>query len=121
MTASALPSAPQEAIRADAGDRWQDHGLLFASTVGTPLDAPHVRRSFRSILKKAHLDEKAWTPQEMRHSFVSLLSDSGVPLENISHLVGHGNTTVTVTVYRKQLRPVLLEGAEAMDKIFKDA
>lgn len=47
-----------------------------------------------------------------------LLSDSGVPLENISRLVGHSNTTVTETVYRKQLRPVLLEGAAAMDRIF---
>jgi hypothetical protein len=28
---------------------------------------------------------------------------------------------VTETVYRKQLRPVLLEGAEAMDRIFPSA
>ena len=55
----------------------------------------------------------------MRHSFVSLLSDSSVPLEHISRLVGHSNTIVTETVYRKQLRPVLVEGAEAMDRIFK--
>ena len=54
----------------------------------------------------------------MRHSFVSLLSDSGVPLENISRLVGHAGTEVTETVYRKQIRPVLLKGAEAMDEIF---
>ncbi|MEV4167514.1 site-specific integrase [Nonomuraea dietziae] len=111
----------QDAIRACAGDEWQDHNLVFASKVGTPLDSHNVRRSFRAILKKAGLDEKEWTPREMRHSFVSLLSDSGVPLENISRLVGHSNTTVTETVYRKQLRPVLLEGAEAMDRIFRNA
>jgi integrase len=72
------------------------------------------------VLKKAGLNEKEWTPREMRHSFVSLLSDSGIPLENISRLVGHSNMTVTETVYRKQLRPVLLEGAEAMDQLFPD-
>ncbi|MEV4164452.1 tyrosine-type recombinase/integrase [Nonomuraea dietziae] len=110
----------QDAIRASAGDEWQDHNLVFASKVGTPLDSHNVRRSFRAILKKAGLDEKEWTPREMRHSFMSLLSDSGVPLENISRLVGHSNTTVTETVYRKQLRPVLLEGAEAMDQLFPD-
>jgi len=27
-----------------------------------------------------------WTPREMRHSFVSLLSDHGVPLEKIADL-----------------------------------
>ncbi|MEV8635743.1 hypothetical protein AB0395_29215 [Streptosporangium sp. NPDC051023] len=39
-------------------------------------------------------------------------------LENISRLVGHKGTVVTEKVYRKQLRPVLLEGAEAMNLIF---
>ncbi len=51
---------------------------------------------------------------------VSLLSDSGMPIEAISRLVGHRNTSVTETVYRKQLRPVLLEGAEAMDELFPE-
>ncbi len=54
----------------------------------------------------------------MRHSFVSLLSDSGVPIEHISRLVGHANTVVTETVYRLQIRPVMQEGATAMDGLF---
>ncbi|WP_433222203.1 tyrosine-type recombinase/integrase [Microtetraspora malaysiensis] len=66
------------------------------------------------------LSEKDWTPREMRHSFASPMSDSGVPIENISRLVGHSSTRVTETVYRKQLRPLLLEGAEAMDRIFSE-
>ncbi|WP_276607701.1 tyrosine-type recombinase/integrase [Microbispora catharanthi] len=103
-----------------AGARWQDHGLVFASAVGTALDSHNVRRAFRKVVKKAGLNEKEWTPRKMRHSFVSLLSASGVPIENISRLVGHSNTKVTETVYRKQLRPVLLEGAEAMDQLFSD-
>ena len=85
----------QDVARRAAGDGWQDNGLVFASKVGTELDSHNVRRSFRAVLKKAGLNEKEWTPREMRHSFVSLLSDSGVPLENISRLVGHRNTTVT--------------------------
>ncbi|GGT06892.1 hypothetical protein GCM10010156_75290 [Planobispora rosea] len=55
----------------------------------------------------------------LRHSFVSLLSDNGVPLEEISRLVGHRSTTVTEIVYRKQIRPVLQGGAVAMDRIFE--
>ncbi|MEV7908098.1 tyrosine-type recombinase/integrase, partial [Streptomyces anulatus] len=94
--------------------------LVFASKQGTELDAANVRRAFRVILKRTDLDPDEWTPREMRHSFVSLLSDSGVALENISRLVGHKGTVVTEKVYRKQLRPVLLDGAEAMDRIFSD-
>ena len=60
-----------------------------------------------------------WTPRELRHSFVSLLSDTGVPIEQIARLVGHtGGTTVTETVYRKQLRPVIEDGAVAMNGMF---
>ena len=49
---------------------------------------------------------------------VSLLLDSGIPLEEISLLVGHKSTAVTELVYRKQMRPVLQTGAAAMDRIF---
>lgn len=60
-------------------------------------------------------------PRELRHSFVSLLSDSGMPLEEISRLVGYSTTSVTEEVYRKQIRPVVQSGAVAMDQIFKSA
>jgi hypothetical protein len=49
---------------------------------------------------------------------VSLLSDAGVPVEDIARLVGHRSTTVTETVYRKQLRPILTEGSQVMDTLF---
>jgi integrase len=79
---------------------------------------PDVRRSFRRTVKAAGLDPDQWTPRELRHSFVSILSDSGVSLEEIADLVGHAGTTVTEKVYRQRLRPVLLTGAIAMDRIF---
>jgi hypothetical protein len=41
-----------------------------------------------------------------------------VPIEAIARLVGHAGTTVTETVYRKELRPVLTDGAGVMDRIF---
>ncbi len=59
-----------------------------------------------------------WAPRGLRHSFVPLLSDDGVPLENIVHLVSHQTTTVIETVYRQQLRPVIEDAATAMNRIF---
>jgi integrase len=111
----------QDQDRETAGKAWQDHGLVFASSVGTQLDAANVRRAFRQVIKKAGLNSKDWTPRELRHSFVSLLSDSGVSLEDIADLCGHSGTAVTESVYRHQLRPVLLTGAIAMDTIFGPA
>jgi hypothetical protein len=55
-----------------AGVRWQEHDLLFASQVGTPLDAANARRDFRKVATTAGLPAKEWTPRELRNSFVSL-------------------------------------------------
>ncbi|WP_435822836.1 tyrosine-type recombinase/integrase [Micromonospora arborensis] len=49
---------------------------------------------------------------------MSLLSDGGVSLSDIADLCGHSGTSVTKKVYRHQIRPILLTGAAAMDRIF---
>ena len=99
--------------------RWPDNDLVFTTQLGTPLDAANVRRAFRQVAEQAGLNAEEWTPRELRHSFVSLLSSAGLPIEDIAHLVGHANTRTTEKVYRKELRPVLRRGARAMDDIFK--
>ena len=70
------------------------------------------------MVEAAGLDPGDWTPRELRDSFVSLLSDAGVPIKHISLLVGHTGTTTTETIYRKRIRPVIVQGADAMDRIF---
>jgi integrase len=89
---------------------------VFCTSVGTPLDAANVRRTFKKIAKAAGLGGD-WTPRELRTSFVSLMSDSGVPVEEIARLVGHTSSRTTEVVYRRELRPVITTGAEIMDKI----
>jgi integrase len=84
---------------------------------GTPLSANNVIRAFRIITRKAGLGED-WVPREMRHTFVSVLSANGVPVESIALLAGHERTATTESVYRHEIRPALTQGAEVMDKIF---
>jgi integrase len=107
----------QNKQRLIAGKEWQDNDLVFCTRTGTELAAGNVRRSFRAITKAAGIGED-WTPRELRHSFVSILSDNGVPIETIADLVGHKTTIVTQKVYRHQLKPVITTGATTMNKIF---
>ncbi|WP_131736331.1 site-specific integrase [Actinomadura roseirufa] len=95
--------------------------LVFGTRHGTKKSAGNVRREFRRVIKRAGLDEAEWTPREMRHSFVSVLSANGMAVEHISRLVGHNGTAVTEKVYRLQIQPVMEEGATAMDRIFPGA
>jgi integrase len=122
----ALPQAAVEALkdhrrqqaedRLAAGSQWQDHGLVFVSAIGTPLDAANVRRQFRKITAAAGLG-KGWAPLDLRHTFVSLMSADGVPVEEIARLAGHNRTATTELIYRHELRPVITTGAEVMDRI----
>ena len=111
--------AAQASEQLAAGERWQKSWLVFTTTTGTAMDAANVRRDFRRALAFVPgLEPSQWTPRELRHSFVSVLSDAGVPLEEISRLVGHSGTTVTELVYRHQLKPVIQTGAIVMDQLF---
>jgi integrase len=93
--------------------------LVFGTRNGTEMDRHNVLRAFRPVVRDAGLDPNAWTPRELRHTFVSLLSQSGVRIEDIARLVGHSSTAVTERVYRHELRPVLQEGAATMDNLFR--
>jgi integrase len=122
----ALPQAAVEALREHrrrqaedrlaAGAVWQETGLVFVSTIGTALDASNVRREFRKIMGAAGLGA-GWAPRDLRHTFVSLMSADGVPIEEIARLAGHNQTATTELVYRHELRPVITTGAEVMDRI----
>jgi site-specific recombinase XerD len=62
------------------------------ASAGTAFDAHDIRRSFKKVAQEAGLDADAWTPLEMRHSFESLSSYAGVPMEHISRLIGHSGS-----------------------------
>jgi integrase len=109
--------AAQAADRLTAGELWYDTGLVFTTTIGTMLDQHNIRRAFRQITKAAGLGED-WVPRELRHTFVSIMSAGGVPVEEIARLTGHQQTSTTELVYRRELRPVITTGAEIMDRIF---
>jgi integrase len=106
----------QDEAREEAGDAWRENGLVFCTSLGTKLDAGNVRRQFKAVTEAAELG-RDWTPQELRHTFVSLLSAHGVPVEEIARLAGHSSTRTTEVIYRRELRPVLTRGAELMDAL----
>lgn len=124
----ALPELAVDALRAQrelqdkdrvvAGKLWREHDLVFTTTVGTALDASTVRKRFKAVCKAAGIGEH-WAPRELRHTFVSLMSEGGMSVEEIARLVGHSSSRTTEVVYRHELRPVLRAGAEAMDARFR--
>lgn len=103
--------------RIDAGDDWVDSGLVFTTLLGTPIDPSNLRRDFAKLTRKAGIGH--WHPHELRHSAASLLSAAGVPIEQISDVLGHEGPRTTAAVYRHLVNPSVTAGKAPMDALFK--
>lgn len=91
--------AAEQRVERIASRAWADDRLVFASPSGNVLSPPNVRR-----LLAQHTSVR---PNELRHSCASLLSDRGVPNEEIADLLGHTTTRMVDQTYRHRLRPVV--------------
>ena len=98
---------------------WHESQLVFTTEVGTLIDPNNFRRHFRRVTLAAGIG--VWTPNELRHSAVSLLSATGVPIENISDLVGHDGIRMTAGVYKHVLAPVNNTAVAPMNDLFPGA
>ncbi|MGJ7442181.1 tyrosine-type recombinase/integrase [Aquipuribacter sp. MA13-6] len=98
MTALDRHRGRQQQAFERAGLAWITDAFVFATATGTAPDAADVRRGFRVVVEKAGLDPGAWTPRELRHSFVSLLSDGGMTIEQVAELLGRRGSRVTEAV-----------------------
>src|ERR1017187_2992523 len=87
----------QFAERFSAWPDWNDHGLVFPSRLGTPMETDNLRRSWTTIRHAADLDAMRF--QDLRHTCVTLLLDLGVPPHIVRDIVGHSNIEVTMTIY----------------------
>ncbi|GLZ15072.1 site-specific integrase [Actinomadura sp. NBRC 104425] len=97
ITALCEHKVRQEAERAEAWPHWQDHGLVFPSRIGTPMEPDNLRRSWGRIREAAGLGSVRF--HDMRHTCVSLLLDLGVPPHVVREIVGHSDIEVTMTIY----------------------
>lgn len=99
-----------------AGGRWQDFDLVFPTTVGTPMSPSNLRRDLARITVAAALGR--WSPNELRHSAASLLSASGVPLEQIADVLGHTDTRMLLKHYRHPISRTIDAAAAPMEALF---
>jgi len=108
----------QAAERLAAGPAWQDHNLVFCHEDGRPYTRDALNWRFSKTTRRAGLGH--WHPHEGRHTAVSIMSNNGVKIQDISDTVGHKSTHVTETVYRKVIVPAIRSGATVMDDVFGD-
>jgi integrase len=77
---------------------WKDHGLVFPSTVGTPLSHRNVVRSFKALLKRAGLPASTRL-YDLRHTCATLLLSRNVHPKYVQELLGHASIALTLDTY----------------------
>lgn len=83
--------------RLAAEERWQEHGLVFASTVGTPIEPRNLVRHFHATLEVAKIDRRRY--HDLRHTAASLLIAQGATLHEVKDILGHSQIRLTADLY----------------------
>ena len=108
----------QNEERLAAGDRWQETGLVFTSTIGTPLEPRNATRSFKALLARAGLPNIQF--HDLRRGCISFLAAQGVHPRVIMEIVGHSQISLTMNTYAYVLPEVQREAMAVMDYLFPD-
>lgn len=81
---------------------------MFTSPTGHPIDPMVCRMDFEKLASCIGLGD--WTPNELRHSAASLMSDAGMPIEQVADQLGHKDLRMLQKHYRHRIRPSVSGG-----------
>lgn len=95
--------------------RWKEHGLVFASEVGTPIGQRNLLTHFKALLKRADLSREVRF-HDLRHTTATLLVEAGVPLKIISAILGHSSVSVTGDIYAHAVDETVREAVGRLKK-----
>lgn len=102
----------QAVERAAAGECWQDYGLVFPTSVGTPIEPRSLNRHFDGIRTRAGLPGVRL--HDLRHTVVSLLLALGTPPHIVQAIARHADLEITLSIYAHTNLDAM---REALDKI----
>ena len=88
----------QDAERLALAEAWREHGLVFASSIGTPVEPRNVNRRWDELRRRAGLD---WLRlHDLRHGCATFLLAKNVPDRVIIEVLGHAEIPLCQAVVR---------------------
>lgn len=84
--------------REEAGEEWQEFGLVFTTRNGTPIEPRNLIRHFKRTLTKAHLPTTTRF-HDLRHSCATLLIAQDVHPRVVMEILRHSQISTTMNTY----------------------
>ena len=104
--------------RLAAGDKYHDHGLVFARADGQPILPTSLSRRFAMLARDAGLPDLSPRPfHGLRHTYATLALEAGVPIEVVSKRLGHASIAITADLYQHVTKSVDRNAAEAVAEL----
>jgi integrase len=96
-----------------AGPAYADRDLVFASAIGTSLEAGTISRTWLRIPVAADVGHVRW--HDLRHAHATLLLRQGVHPKVVSERLGHASVGITLDTYSHVLPGLQAAAAVALD------
>jgi integrase len=97
--------------------QWEEHGLIFPSEVGTPINPRNMLRAFKRLLKRAKLPNIRF--HDLRHTAASLMLASGAPITDVGEILGHSSPAITARVYAHAYEEGKRTAVETMGRLLR--
>jgi integrase len=100
--------------------RWQENGLVFPSSIGTPMNRHNLfLRHFKPLLKKAGLPDIAF--HDLRHTFATImLFEWGVSPRTVQEMMGHASIKITMDIYSHVMPNHQADEIRRLEKLFSE-
>ena len=99
------------------GHPTSGENLVFCNHAGNIINRNNlVSRTFKPLCEKAKVPVLVW--HEMRHTTATLLLESGIPINNVSELLGHASSVVTSKIYAHATRTGMAKVTAATASLF---
>lgn len=102
----------QDERRAQLGEAWQDHDLVFTIVNGKPIHPDSLQHDFRRLVRLAGVPYIRI--HDLRHTYVTLAYRYGASIKAISETVGHAGIGITLEVYAHVLEEQRREIADTL-------
>jgi len=110
--------AVQELERARAGSDWEDHGLVFTTSTGQPIEPSNLNRHFATFTNKAGIGHERL--HNLRHTAATLLrAYGGADLHDVNEILGHSTIAVTSDLYGHGVPVVQRELMNRVSELFE--